>query len=391
MKAKHLFILMLLISFASIGAVAFTPSLPQIATFFNISNQKAELTVTWYLVGYALGQLLYGPLANRYGSTKTIMIGSIIEIIGAIGCILAAPAHSFVMLIISRCIMALGAASGLKMTFTLSSKLCNVNESARVMSLLTMAFAITPGLGVFIGGILVTYFNWTSSFYLMVAYGLMILLLSRSLPEVYQIKDLQALQLKILLHNYKKQFQSNSVIFGGLLVGLGSCVVYSFTALAPFIAMDTMGISPTLYGMYNFIPVVGILIGSLASNHLGKIWSPKTSLKFGLSISTVGVLLLIALLYLFPNVISLFAPMVIIYFGLSFIFGNSAALALQHTEDKGNASAVMSFINMGSAFIVVMALGYIHTHSIMLLPLVFLGFMILGAIWYKLLVKIQYN
>jgi MFS family permease len=151
--------------------------------------------------------------------------------------------------------------------------------------------------------------------------------------------------------------------------------------------METIGISPTLYGMYNFIPVVGILVGSLASNHLGKTWSPKTSLKFGLSISTVGALLLMALLHLFPNALGLFAPMVIVYFGLSFIFGNSAALALQHTEDKGNASAVMSFINMGSAFIVVMTLGYVHTHSIMLLPLVFLGFMLLGAIWYSLLIK----
>ncbi len=113
MKMKYLLILMLLISFGSIGAVSFTPGLPMIAPFFAISSQKSELTVTWYLLGYTIGQLLYGPLANRYGSRNTIIISAILEIIGATGCIASYHLHSFELLIISRAVMALGAGGGL--------------------------------------------------------------------------------------------------------------------------------------------------------------------------------------------------------------------------------------------------------------------------------------
>ncbi|MBY0379595.1 MAG: MFS transporter [Burkholderiales bacterium] len=388
MKVKYILVLMLLISFGSIGAVIFTPGLPTIATYFMISNQTAELTVTWYLVGYAFGQLIYGALANRFGSHTTIAIGAILAIIGAIGCILSYPLHSFILLVIARLIMALGAASGLKMTFTLSHKLFTHEESARVMGLLTCAFAITPGLGVFIGGIVVSYFNWAAPFYLMVVYALAILILARSLPEVYNTKDYDALKLGNLMNNYLVQFKDPSVIFGGLLVGLGSCIVYTFAALSPFIAINIMHLTPSDYGMYNFVPCIGILAGSLLSNHLGKIWSPNKSLKFGLSISLIGAILLTVLLYLFTNqAISLFIPMVIIYLGLSFIFGNSAALALKHAKDKSNASAVMSFINMGSAFLVVTILGFYTISQPIILPFIYLLLLSLGVLWYIILTR----
>jgi MFS transporter, DHA1 family, multidrug resistance protein len=363
---KHIFVLMLLISFGSIGAVIFTPGLPQIAKYFMVDTATSELTVTWYLVGYAFGQLIYGALVNRFGSKTTITIGTVLAIIGTIMCILSHTLHSF----------------------SLANKLFNHQESARVMGLLTMSFAITPGLGVFVGGLSVTYFNWTTPFYIMVTYALILLLISRHLPETCTTKDYNALKLNYLFSNYWAQFKDSSVIFGGLLVGLGSCIVYIFAALSPFIAMNNMHLTPKSYGIYNFIPSVGILIGSLLSNHLGQLWSPKKSLKFGLSVSFTGVFLLILSFMLFKTQpLALFTPMVIIYFGLSFIFGNSAALALHNSKDKSNASAVMSFINMGSAFLVVMLFSFYTITQAIMLPITFLILLGLGIVWYRLLIK----
>ncbi len=382
MKIRYLLILMLLISFGSIGAVAFTPALPMIAQFFAISSATAELTVTWYLLGYTIGQLLYGPLANRYGSKNTIIIGAVIEIIGAIGCIASYYTHSFELLIVSRFIMALGAGGGLTMSFTISSKLCSPKEHARITSLLIIAFAITPGIGVFIGGILVSSYAWVSAFYFMLIYGIIILLLGITLPEVFTQKKLDALNPRKLLYNYLNQFK-RPVVFGGLLVGSGTCITYTFAILAPFIAMDTIGISPKAYGIYNFIPVLGMLLGSLLASHLSKRLTSKKSIKLGLFISLVGVLLLFFCLMLFShNVLSLFAPVMIIYIGLSFIFGNSSALALRETDDKSNASALMSFINMSSAVITIMLLSFFSIHVAIMLPLLYLGYLLFGTVWY---------
>lgn len=385
MKHIQISILALLISFGSIGAVIFTPGLPEIAAYFHISNKIADYTVTSYLFGYAFGQLLYGPLTNRFGNRTSIRLGAIIAIIGSASSIAAYYLDSYTLLILARCVTALGAACGLKMTFTLASKMFSHKDSARIMSLLTMAFAITPGLGVWCGGILVTHFNWTSPFYLLLIYAIVIFFCANLLPELYN-KDHSALKLNNIVSNYVQQLSNPQVILGGLLVGTGTSFVYVFAAVAPFISMHLLHLSPDSFGSYNFIPSLGILVGSLTANHYGKTASPKQALALGLYVSLSGCLLMCIMLLLWPNcVLSLFLPMVLIYFGLSFIFGNAAAIALHHVHDKGNASAVMSFINMLSGLIAVSAVGWANLYTRLNLVMVYLLVLILGFIWLKLL------
>src|SRR5580700_3998703 len=83
---RHLpfFTLLLMISFASVNAVLFTPALPAIAHFFMLSNDQAQLTVSWFLVGYALGQLIYGPLANRFGRKPALYAGISLQIVSSL-------------------------------------------------------------------------------------------------------------------------------------------------------------------------------------------------------------------------------------------------------------------------------------------------------------------
>ncbi len=388
MKTSQILATMLLISFGSVGAVAFTPGLPQIAEYFGVSTNIAGFTVTWYLVGYTLGQLFYGPLTNCFGSRKTIIIGAIVEIIGAVGCIASAPMHSFGILLIFRAIMAIGAGSGLTLAFILTSKLADPDKNARIISLLTISFAITPGLAVFAGGLLLEYFNWTSSFYLMSIYGVLIFIIGLALPEAIENRNSSALNPKVIVKNYFAQIKSLPVVLGGLLVGSGTCFVYTFAALAPFIAMDIMHMSTTQYGIYNFIPVAGMIIGSLVASMLGKIYSTTRMLKIGLIIASLGVIGIIAGLSLLPqNHLSLFAPMFVIYIGFSFVFGNSSALALSKASDKSNASAMLSFVNMGSAVIIVTILGFLDNSNILLLPILYGVFIIIGIVCFNILVR----
>lgn len=388
MKKTYILGLMLLISFGSIGAVAFTPGLPQIAQYFNIPAHTAELTVTLYLVGYALGQLLYGPLTNRMGSRMTIIIGALLEMLGSGLCILSNSLHIYYVLLIGRAIMAIGAGSGLTLAFIITSKLAESDKAARIISLLTISFAITPGIGVFIGGLLLDYFSWSSSFIFMFIYGVLILSIGFILPEVITIKDSKALNITVIIKNYTLQFKTSTVIFGGLLVGSGTCFIYTFAALAPFIALSHMHMSPAQYGSYNFIPVAGMICGSLLTNHLGKTMNSTKMIKLGLAIATIGVIAL-TLSMTFANhlYLSLFLPMFIIYLGSIFIFGNSSALALSKSDDKSNASAMMSFINMGSAVVIVAILSLLNNENMLLLPLLYLAFLIVGISCFKILLK----
>ncbi|MDD3266205.1 MAG: MFS transporter [Burkholderiales bacterium] len=370
-KNLYVFILSLLISYGSIGAVCFTPGLPKIAEYFAVNDQVAEFTISWYLLGYAIGQLIYGPLVNRFGNKNTIVFAALLAILGCVGSIVSYYTKSFDLLLLSRVIMALGAASGLKMTFTLSSKLFDVKDSARVLGLLTMAFAITPGLGVFLGGILVNSYGWVAPFYLMIFYSLAIIYLNRFLPMVYKADQSIKFSIVEILRNYMHQIKDSNVIIGGALLGMGSCFVYVFATLSPFIAIKIMGLKPQDYGMYNFIPSIGILLGSLSSNYVGQKYTPKLSLKLGVLITTLGTLILFACMSLHNAPLYMFVPMIMVYYGLSFIFGNSAALALHQVKDTSNASAVMSFINMGSAVVAVMILTNFAITQSLVLPVIY--------------------
>lgn len=385
---KNLFILMLLISFGSIGAVFFTPGLPEMAQYFNISNAMSEWTITWYLIGYSVGQLLYGPMAHSLGGCKTILMGALLALLGSAICIIAGYEHSFVGLLIGRTMMGAGAGSGLKMTFTISTFIYSQKEAARKVTLLTLAFAIMPGLGVFIGGYLVHWYGWLNSFYLMVVYSLMIAILSYCLPEIYSKEERHAFHFADIFINYAKQLKNSFVISSGLLVGICSASVYIFAAVAPFIGMQLMHLSPERYGAYNLFPALGMVSSSLISSYFSPKMLPTQAIKLGLSLLSLGTVLLLAALLLWPeNPLSLFVPMVVIYLGPGFIFANALNLGLEKTADKSNGSAMISFLNMASSCVWVLALANVHIHHATILPMLFIILVALGVTWYHWLIS----
>ena len=366
------FTLLLMISFASVNAVFFTPALPDIAHYFTISSVKAQQTITWFLVGYALGQLIYGPLANRFGRKPALYAGIALQIASSLVCVFSGMIHSYLLLVIGRFLLALGSGVGLKMTFTLVNECYEPKIAAQKVSYLMLAFAITPGLAVALGGILTTHFGWTSCFYAGAFYGMVLLALTMRLPETLKTRHLDALNMMHLFQNYSAQFKNRQLITGGLLMGGSTCFVYLFAAAAPFIAINMMGLSSAQYGLANLLPPIGLIIGSIVSAQLIKRYSLEIILRSGILIATLGVIVMItAMLFQMPVIFSLFLPMIIIYFGLCFIMANGSTLAMSKTQDKAHGAAVMSFINMGLATIVVLMLG-LFTMKALLLPLFYL-------------------
>lgn len=390
-QSKQFFLfLMLLISFGSVSAVLFTPALPQISHYFRISENTAQLTVTVFLIGYALGQLLYGPLANRYGYKPAIYIGISGEIIGAVFCILASPLHLFWLLVAARLLMALGASVGLKMTFTLAAAAYHEKKAAVTVSYLMTGFAIMPSLSVALGGFLTLHFGWESCFYLLVFYGLLLMGLNFLAPDLPQKLEPDALRVREILRKYLRKIKNSQLMLGAVLMGVSTAFVYLFAALAPFLTMNYLQLTPAQYGLWNLITPIGLIIGSQMSAVLAKQFAPIKVLSLGILLIFLGVLPLF-LLFLF-NVMAawaLFFPMIIIYCGIAFIFPNASVIAMQHVTDKPSAAAMMSFINMGVATMAVLTAGALR-QTWLLLPSVFLMLSLLAClliIWLSTLLK----
>ncbi|WP_241480486.1 MFS transporter [Legionella norrlandica] len=330
--------LMLLISFASVNAVLFTPSLPDMSHFFGITEHTAQQTITSFLIGYALGQLIYGPLANRYGRKKALYAGIILQIISSFLCVFAGIIQMYPLLVLGRFLLALGSGVGLKMTFTLVNECYEPKLATQKTSYLMLAFAVTPGLSIALGGILNTNYGWESCFYVGGIYGIVLLTLVTGLPETQKHLQLDAFQKQHLIHGYISQFKNKQLISGGALMGGASCFVYIFAAIAPFIAMNLLGMNATDYGFYNILPSIGLMLGSILSAQFAKKYSQNVGIQLGLFIiGFATVAMMIATLTHHSALITLFLPMTFIYFGLSFIFANASTLAMNHTSDKAHA------------------------------------------------------
>lgn len=379
------FTLLLMISFASVNAVLFTPALPNIAAFFHISESHSQLTITWFLIGYALGQLLYGPLASRFGRKPALYVGIILQILSSFLCVSAGLLNQYTVLVLGRFLLALGSGVGLKMTFTMVNDCYDGKKSSQIISYLILAFAITPGLSIALGGVLNTHFGWMSCFYAGALYGIILLLLSTKIPETLANIDSNALQFSHLLPAYTEQFKNKQLILGGLLMGISGAFIYVFATIAPFIAINFFSMSSTAYGFANLLPSIGLIIGSLCSAKLAGTMSFTSIIGVGIGIILGGVVVMYTtLLTQTPVLYAIFIPAMIIYMGLCFILPNASSIAMASTTDKAHASAVMNFVNMGSITLIVLSLGIFSLKPI-LLPLVFTALLTISCLLYTIL------
>ena len=363
--------LVLLISFASVNAVLFTPALPAIAQFFNVTHASAQATISWFLVGYALGQLLYGPVANRFGRKPALYMGIGVQIFSSVLCALAGTLQHFEWLVVARFLCALGSGVGVSMTFTMVNECYATKIAAQKIAYLLLAFAVTPALSVAIGGFLNSYLGWMSCFYASAVYGLVLCLLVMRLPETRIHKNPHALKIPHLLRAYACQLTNPRLILGGLLMGLCGCFLYVFAALGPFVAIQLFGMRSADYGTANLLPSIGLLLGSLVGARLVRYYSLTTLIALGIGLAMLGTLILWLTIDRPMSIIfALFMPMILIYFGLCFIIGNASTFAMSHTKDKAHGSALMSFINIGSSTLAVGSLGFFSVNA-HLLPLLY--------------------
>lgn len=372
MSAFSLLTLALLISFPSVNAVLYTPALPAIADFFHISDGVAQYTISYFLIGYTAGQLIYGPLANRFGRKNALLAGVGLQILSSLMCALASLNHQYAILVFGRFLLALGSGVGLKMTFTIINEMYEPKQASRILSYLIIAFALMPALSVMAGGILITHFDWSSTFYAGALYGALVLACVTALPKTDTPLDINAFKLSSLWNGYLVPFKDTNLVTGGLIIGGATCCLYLFSTLAPFIAITKLHMPAIQYGSASFITAFGLLTGSLLSAQLLKKYASINIIYCGLFIAFLGSLLMLGLTHLYlPAIYCLFIPTMICYIGLSFVFANTSSIAMQSSTDKANASAVMNFINIGFATVVMFLVGKLSI-QVYLLPLLFL-------------------
>jgi len=368
-------ILLILVCFGSVGAVLFTPALPDIQRFFEVSVGQTQMTITLYLLGYAFGQLIYGPIANRFGRKSALYVGIPLSIVGSLLCAFSAPLHSFPLLVIARFIQACGATSGLKVSFTMVADAYDQVKSTKIISYFLVAFAIMPGVATMIGGFLTQLFSWQSCFYFLALFGLFALWLSSRLPETAHTGKPTPISMRSIIEGYRLKLKNQRLILSALIMGSGTAAIYLFAAKAPFVGISLLGLSPEMFGLFNLVPPIGMILGSLISGRLAGRFPLLNILLGGIAFTFIcSMVMLIPFLDGHPSVWSLFIPIGFIYIGEAVVFANVSAFGLATAKDKSNASAMLNFINILGAVLAVFLSQWIYPESATSLPLFFLFF-----------------
>lgn len=339
----------------------YLPALPIISDALNISPAAVKNSITIFLLGFGLSQIIYGPLSDRYGRKLMLLIGISIF---CLGCFINLFAANKTIFLLARLLQGIGCGSLLTNGRSILRDCFSGRELASAASYTSMGFAIGFGVSPILGAYLASHLGWRADFGFLLFLGIVLFfILLRWLPETLAIEEVKIKFsdfLKTVLVDYKLII-SNFIFLQFLLGGLFAyVVVVAYNVMTPFLIQEVLGFSPSTYGWLALLVAIPYYSAASANRYL--------VLKFGTGpVFAVGVLLILiagivmALTMLSGTIhlIYIILPMMVATFGQALIFANSIAMALHNfsAEKAGKASGLFSSLQifLTSIFAAIMA------------------------------------
>ncbi|GGI88043.1 MFS transporter [Legionella impletisoli] len=356
------------ISIASVSAAIITPALPNIAEAFSLDEGLVEWIVSAFLIGYVMGQLAYGPLANAYGRLRALNLGLNINLVGLLLCLIAGFYQHFGLLILGRFVTGLGSAAGLTCTFMLINEWLPEEQRKTAMAYSILSFALGIGFAVLLGGIITQYAQWQGCFIFLILQGLIMRVGVNVFDET--LEQPRPLQMKTLLLDYGQALRSFKLLVFSLIWGACSAIGYCYSAAAPQIAHQYLHLSASGYGYWNTVNIVGMLFGGISARVLMQRWSVIRVIIAGYLGALFALFSLTTMLHFHSqSIVWFFLSTSLLYCCSAYLFAGGSYIASNAIADKASASSMMSFINMSAATLSVVVMGYISTNP-------FVGFLI---------------
>ncbi|MBE9467097.1 MAG: Bcr/CflA family efflux MFS transporter [Bacteroidetes bacterium] len=338
-KVSPLFLLITLSLLSAFGPFVtdlYLPSLPFLTEYFNTSASLVQLSLSLSMLGLALGQLLVGPLSDKYGRKRPLIICMWMFIISTIACIFSWNIYSFV---IFRLIQGMAGAGGVVLSKSIPTDLFSGKELAKYIAIISAINGIAPVISPVIGGLLLQFTNWRGIFTFLLALGLLILIMSYYLDESLPIKKRSNKSTFSTFISLKKIFRNPTYVFNTFTLVSAALVLFSYISASPFIIQTHYGFSPLVFSLCFALNSLGIVIGSVLSMRFKQ---TKNSILVGSS--GLFIFALSTAFCLFNNLpfIYLETCFIIMMMFIGFIFPSATALALDsERENAGAASAAI--------------------------------------------------
>lgn len=343
-------ILSVLMGFASISTDLYLPAMPAMSRALGADAGTVELTISGYLVGFSLGQLLWGPIGDRYGRRRPVALGLVLFVVGSAGC---ASAGSLEAMIAWRVMQAVGACAGVVLARAMVRDLYAGARAAQMLSTLMTVMAIAPLLGPMLGGQILAVAGWRAVFWSLVGVGVATLAALSILPETLQADRRSREPLGRALLRYGELICNRRLVgyagAGGFFYG----GMFAYVAGTPFAYITYHHVPAQLYGVLFAAGIAGIMATNLVNSRLVARLGSEPLLVAGAAWAAIaGTALAVAAWSGWGGLWGLAVPLFGFIAAAGFIVANSIAGALAgFPERAGAVSALVGAIHYGSGII----------------------------------------
>ncbi|MBW7860732.1 MAG: multidrug effflux MFS transporter [Rhodocyclaceae bacterium] len=347
-----------LVALGPLSTDFYLPALPAITTALDTDVASTQLTLSVFLVGLGAGQLVYGPLSDRFGRRPVLLFGLVVYLLSSIACAFAATIET---LIAARFLQSLGACAGPVLGRAIVRDVYGPHDSARMLSYIGAAMALAPLIGPVFGGALTVWFGWRATFVFLTVFSFaQTVLVWRMLDETNAHRDAAALRPGRIVGNFR------TLLVDPLYRGVLLCNSFSYSGLfafisgSPFVFINLFGFSPQAMGLAFGFMVSGYIAGTTLSGRLSRRLGAPRLLAAGAVLGAVAGITMLGLTVAGPHhPATVMAPMWFSAFALGMVMPNAMAIGMgPYPKIAGSAASLMGFTQMGLAALVGVLVGH---------------------------------
>ena len=351
----------LLAALSAIGPLTtdmYLPSLPDIARQLDASTAQVQLTISAYLIGFAVGQIFYGPISDRHGRKPVLVAAITLYCVASLACALST---SIEMLIVARTFQALGGSGGIVLTRAVVRDIYSGARAGRELSLIGSVMALAPVLAPIAGGLVQTGFGWRAIFLTLVIVGLLggviVLLL---LPETLNARAAEPVSMRSMFRSYRVVARNPSYLAYLGIASASYAGLFAWISGAAFVLQNLYGLTPFDFGVAFALGSIGYMAGSaLAARMVVKVGLDGMLGIGGCACAAGGLGMVVAVAFGLTSFLSLVLPVAVYLAGLGMVLPQGIAGAMTpFPERAGAASSLFGFVQQSAAALCGAAVGW---------------------------------
>lgn len=345
----------LLAALAALGPLSndiYLVSLPTMTEAFGASVDRVQLTLTVFMVGFAVGQFVYGPLSDRFGRRPTLLAGLALYVVASA---VAAAAATIEILIVARFVQAIGMCSGPVVGRAVVRDLHARERAARILSYMAAITGLAPVLAPIVGSYLHVTFGWRANFVLVASYGAVVLaIVTLRFGETNARPDPTALNPLSIARNLGRLLSSRLYVGYALVVGCVGSGLFAFISGSPFVFLRVFGFEAKYFGYLFGFCMFGYLLGSALGGRLVLRFGIDGLLRAGVGLALVSGVSMAAMAWVpVHHPAAILVPMHVFMFAFALVLPQATAGALTpFPHIAGNASSLLGLFQYGFSAVV---------------------------------------